>query len=377
MTTTWSDVLSWRMERSGLGERSGTVTDVAEQLIGVQAQVMSSAEIALSLRGAGVAPTTVEQALWIDRSLIKSWTARGTLHLVTPADLALWCGVMSARGEYWAKPAWERYHGVTAAEMERVLAAIADELPGRCLTRAELAEHIGKASNLPQLAGRIMSSWGGAVKPPAFRGLLCFGPSAGPNITFVAPRDWIDGDWEPAEPDAALPEVARRYVATYGPSTKADLGRWMGVEAKLARHAFDAISDELVPIELDGETRYTTPECIDQLRHKRPTDRVRLLPAFDPYVVGVLEHLERLLPDPKLRPKVSRAAGWISPTVVVDGRIVGVWRYERTTRSIEMTVEHFVRPSRALRSAVDHQVEGMRNLLARLPEDPDLPEADG
>ena len=51
------------MERSGLGERSGPVTDVAQQLVGVQAQVMSSAEIALSLRCSGVAPTTVEQRL--------------------------------------------------------------------------------------------------------------------------------------------------------------------------------------------------------------------------------------------------------------------------------------------------------------------------
>jgi hypothetical protein len=371
MTTTWSDVLSWRLERSGLGERSGSLTDVAERLVGVQAQLMSSAEIALSLRGAGVAPATVEQALWIDRSLIKSWTARGTLHLVTPADLALWCGVMSARGQYWAKPAWERYHGVTAAEMERVLAAIAEELPGRCLTRAELAEHIGKASGLPRLAAQLMGSWGGAVKPPAYHGLLCFGPSNGRNITFVAPRDWIGADWEPAEPDDALAQVALRYVDTYGPSTRADLARWMGVEAKLARRAFDSINDQLVPIELDGETRFSTEASIDELAKKRPKDRVRLLPAFDPYVVGVLEHLERLLPDPKLRPKVSRVAGWITPTVVVDGRIVGVWRYQRTTGGIEMTVEHFVRPTRALRAAVDQQVEGMRNLLARLPEDPD------
>jgi hypothetical protein len=361
------------MERSGLGERSGSVTDVAERLIGVQAQVMSSAEIALSLRGTGVAPTTVEQSLWLDRTLIKSWTARGTLHLVTPGDLALWCGVMTARGPYWAKPAWERYHGVTAREMDRVLRAIKQELPGRCLTRADLAERIGAASKLPQLAERIMGSWGGAIKPPAYQGLLCFGPSHGRNVTFVAPSDWIDGEWAPLGADEALAAVALRYAETYGPITKEDLGRWMGVESKLARRAFQSIADQLVEVEIAGETRYITPVGLEDLHRARPKGRVRLLPAFDPYVVGVLEHLERLLPDPKLRSKVSRTAGWISPTVVLDGRIVGVWRYERGAASIEMTVEHFVRPSRSLRAAVDEQVEGMRNLLARLPEQSEAP----
>lgn len=373
MTTTWSDVLSWRMEQSGLSERADSVTEVAETLVGVHAQVASSAEIALSLRGMGVAPTSVEQALWIDRSLIKSWTARGTLHLVTPTDLALWCGVMTARGSYWDKPAWERYHGVTARDMDRVLRAIAEELPGHCFTRVELAERIGKASGQSQLAERIMGSWGGAIKPPAYRGLLCFGPSEGRNITFVAPSDWIGDGWEPVEADDALATVALRYVNTYGPITKADLGRWMGVEATLARKAFESIADQLVPIDVEGEARFTTATVIDEISAKRPRDRVRLLPAFDPYVVGVLEHLERLLPDPKLRSKVSRAAGWISATVLLDGKIVGVWRYERTSGSVEMTVEHFARPSKSLRRSVDEQIEGMRNLLARLPEQSEEP----
>jgi hypothetical protein len=373
MTTTWPDVLSWRMERSGLGERTGTATDVACQLIGVQAQVMSSAEIAISLRGSLVAPTTVEKALWIDRTLIKSWTARGTLHLVTPEDLSLWCGVMSARGAYWDKAAWARYHGVTGAEMSRVLAAIETELPGNCLTRAELAERVGKASMMPELAERIMASWGGAIKPPAFRGLLCFGPSRGRTTTFVAPSDWIGPHWEPTDTAEALAAVALRYVEVYGPSTKADLARWMGVEPKIARQAFEAIAIGLIPVEIGGETRFTTPAAYDEIKRKRPTGRVRLLPAFDPYVVGVLEHLERLLPDPKLRSKVSRTAGWITPTVVMDGRIIGVWRYERTAGGIEMTVEHFARASKAVRNTVDEQVDGMRNLLARLPEQTEVP----
>lgn len=51
---------------------------------------------------------------------------------------------------------------------------------------------------------------------------------------------------------------------------------------------------------------------------------VHLLPAFDPYTVGSLPQLDRVVTGPN-KAKVSRPQGWISPTLVVDGRIDGVW----------------------------------------------------
>ena len=148
---TWPQVLAWRTGQSHLAAPSGDgPVEVARRLRGVQAQVMSSAELALSVRTKGARPADVQDALWRDRSLVKTWTARGTLHLVPSDELALWCAAMQARGAYWAKPAWERYHGVSADDMERILGGLDEALHGRCLTRQELA------SSKAQIYGSIL-----------------------------------------------------------------------------------------------------------------------------------------------------------------------------------------------------------------------------
>jgi hypothetical protein len=364
---TWRQVLAWRARRSHLTKPSTTgVVDVARRLGGVQAQVMSSAELALSIRTSGVQPADVHDALWRDRALVKTWTARGTLHLVSPDDLPLWLGAMQARGRYWAKPSWERYHGVSAGEMDLVLDNIEAALDGRVLTRSELAQRLGRITKRPDLAERIMGSWGSVIKPAAYWGKLCFGPSRGRNVTFVSPRVWI-GPGNEVDGDEALAELALRYVETYGPSTRDDYIRWLGVESKVGRRGFDAIASKLVPVEIEGVDAWLTPTGAADIvrRPSRPT--VRLLPAFDPYVVGVLKHLDRLLPDPSLRARVSRPAGWISPTITVDGRVVGVWRHERRRQGVEIVLDPFGDLDDVDEKAVHAQVDATARLLERVP----------
>jgi hypothetical protein len=369
LSLTWSQVLAWRARRSHLTTPSTTgVVDVARRLSGVQAQVMSSAELALSIRTKNVQPADVNGALWRERSLVKTWTARGTLHLVPPNDLPLWLAAMQARGRYWAKPAWERYHGVSASEMDLVLDGIDEALDGRALTRAELAQRLGRVIKRPDVAERVMGSWGSVIKPAAYWGKLCFGPNRGRNVTFVSPREWI-GPWDDVDGDEALGELALRYVDTYGPSTRDDYIRWLGVESKVGRRGFDAIASTLVPVDVEGVDAWLTPAGAADIARRTSRSSVRLLPAFDPYVVGVLKHLERLLPDPSLRARVSRAAGWISPTIVINGRVVGVWRPERGRRRVDIAIDPFFDLASADEKALRVQMEAMSRLLERVPAD--------
>jgi hypothetical protein len=375
VSLTWPQVLAWRARRSHLtAPLPAGMVDVARRLVGVQAQVMSSAELALSIRTKGVQPTDVSDALWVDRALVKTWTARGTLHLVPPDDLPLWFAAMQQRGRYWAKPAWERYHGVSAREMDLVLDSMEQALDGRVLTRAELAQRLGRVMKRPDLAERVMGTWGAVIKPAAYWGKLCFGPNRGRNVTFVSPREWM-GPWVDVDGTEALAELALRYVDTYGPSTRDDYTRWLGVEAKIGRRGFDAIASKLVAVDVEGLDAWLTPAAAASITKRSPRSTVRFLPAFDPYVVGVLRHLDRLLPDASLRARVSRTAGWISPTIAVDGRIVGVWRHDRIRGGVELTVETFVDLPRDEEQAVEVQRATMSRLLERVP--PGDAEVDG
>jgi len=79
---------------------------------------------------------------------------------------------------------------------------------------------------------------------------------------------------------------------------------------------------------------------------------VRLLPAFDQYVIAATRHAANLLPGP-FKERVYRAQGWLSPVILVEGRMDGVWRYERKGDRLVVEVEPFADLSPAARHGVE------------------------
>ena len=174
------------------------------------------------------------------------------------------------------------------------------------------------------------------LKPAAFKGLLCFGPPRGRNVTFVSPPSWL-GTHEKVDTETAIDRLVRAFLDTYGPADAADFSRWFDLNLLLARKAFQRVGP-LPGGELTGESS------------------VLLLPAFDPYVVGSLRQLDEIVAGPN-RARVSRPQGWISPTLVVDGRILGVWAGERTGGTLTIEVEPFGKLSRPVRAAIGGAAE--------------------
>jgi len=233
--------MAWRLRRHRLDERAadGTALDVVAGICGLHAQLMSSAELSLWARVDGVGPDTVRAMLWKERSLIKTWAMRGTLHLLPAEEFPLWLAALGTYRHY-LKPGWFRGFGITREELEQLLSAVADALDGRILSRQELATAVADLTGSAELGEKLRGSWGSFLKPAAFRGDLCFAPSAGQNVRFTRPDRWVVGvGARPSDdPEAALLEVARRYFAAYGPATREDLARWWGTTpaqaAKLA-----------------------------------------------------------------------------------------------------------------------------------------------
>ncbi|PSL57904.1 winged helix DNA-binding protein [Saccharothrix carnea] len=92
MSVTWRQVAAWRTRRHGLDVRrpAGEALEVVSRLCGLHAQLMSSAGATLRARVDGLPDDAVEQALWTDRALVKTWSMRGTLHLLPAAEYPLW-----------------------------------------------------------------------------------------------------------------------------------------------------------------------------------------------------------------------------------------------------------------------------------------------
>jgi hypothetical protein len=113
-----------------------SVADVVRRLGAVQAQVASSAELAIRLRRQASRPGEVARALAEGR-LIKTWAMRGALHLLTPEEGSALLAIMAA-GRSWERPAWTRYFGMTPERIERLRIAAREALDGKVLTRDEL-----------------------------------------------------------------------------------------------------------------------------------------------------------------------------------------------------------------------------------------------
>src|SRR6516165_2183126 len=187
---TWPQVAAWRVRRHYLDQRlpAGNMLAVASRLCGLHAQVLSSAVLTLWARVEELDRYAVQRALWQDRTLVKTWAMRGTLHLVPSDDLPLWHAALTTSRRYRKPGLWRRF-GLTLEELDRLTESIGDALSGSVMTREELAQKVGQLTGSRKLAAKVgYGSWGTILKPAAMTGRLCFGPSVGQRVRLRGPR---------------------------------------------------------------------------------------------------------------------------------------------------------------------------------------------
>lgn len=319
-----------RWARSHLAARApaADLLEVVRNVCGIHAQVMGSAELQLAARVEGIIQADVREALWEARTLAKTWTTRGTLHVHPADELSLWTAALRA---------------VEQEEDAAVTAAIGEALRGRRLTREQLADAVVERVG-PEPRERLASGWGWFLGDAAAAGVLCFGPPEGAKVTFVHVDDWL-GPQRAWAPQDALREVARRYATTYAPAGPGQLRQWLAAKVEVA-----------VP-----EVALAPPGL----------PSVRLLPEYDPYVMGFRER-EHLVP-PEVQAQVAAhgkgryegAAG--TPFLVVDGLCAGIWSRRKTAKRIELTVEPARKLARAERALLEAESERIGSFLALDP----------
>ncbi|HEV8654462.1 MAG TPA: winged helix DNA-binding domain-containing protein [Candidatus Limnocylindria bacterium] len=359
---TWPQVLTWRMRRQlvdPVGKSS--VPEVVRRLCGVQAQVASSAELAIRLRRTSSRRGEVARALSEGR-LIKTWAMRGTLHLLTPEEGGAFLSLM-ASGRSWEKPSWERYFGMTSKHWDALRPAVREALDGELLTRDELITAITAQRGLSHIGDALRSGWGTLLKPLAWQGDLCFGPNRGSRVTFMRPPA-ASSRWAGVlEPDQAAPIVIVAYFGAYGPATIENFRNWLSrgrVSARQIRTWFNALGGRLAEVNVEGRRVHILAEHLDELAATKPSKTVRLLPGFDQYVLGPGTEDGHVVP-PKRRTAVSRQAGWIAPIVVGGGSVKGTWALDGD----HVRVGWFKEAGTPPRTMLKAEVERLSSILDR------------
>ena len=353
---TWSQVHAFRLQRHHLDARATKkeLDTVVGDIGGAQAQVMSAAEMQIAVR-ARCTVADVRDALWKDRSLVKTWLMRGTLHLARSEDLPVYVGAM---GRHWVsqmRPSWLAYMQVTEDEFWAICDDIGRSLDGTPLTREELIARVGRGRS-EHIRQVLKSGWGGMLKPAARNGLLCFGPNRGQSVTFVRPESWLRS-WRKVDPEEAIVDMARLYLRVYGPSTKLDFARWWGAWPGVANAAWKGLAPELVGVSVEGARADLLAADVPVIKRAKLAGSVQLLPLFDPYLMGYAKRDH--LVDRAFASRVSRTAGWISAVILVDGRVAGTWTHAFANQTLRITVE----PFRKLTAQV---LSGIRDRAAEL-----------
>ncbi|MBW0115234.1 DNA glycosylase AlkZ-like family protein [Pseudonocardia abyssalis] len=333
MTLTWRQVRRWRIRRQLLLSPAPGPVEVARVLGGIHAQVTSCSALIAGIRCAGVPD--------LSRGLVRTWAARGTLHLLPADELDVWVGALTARdARRRFPPSWEREHGVSAAQLHAITDAIGSVLGAVPSTRAELVTAVVAEVGDPAIAEPLSTGWGALLKPAAARGLLCSGPPADDGgVTFVSPAAWLGRPLAPVPAEEAERAVLLRFLAANGPATAVDVGRWWGERPAPAERMIRAAGDAVTAVTIEGEAGYVArTEDVDEMAAvpdggTDPADAPLLLPGFDPWVIAPLSHRSRAVPDGRVK-EVSRTAGWISPVLVVDGLVAGVWEHSGATVTV-------------------------------------------
>ncbi len=339
--------------------------DIAAVLCGAHAQVLSAAELSIGRRIAAATRADVQQALWEERTVVKTFGPRGTIHLLPTADLPMWTGALSALPS--SVPAHPEGVRFTAEQADEVIAAIGDALTDTELTVDELTEAIAVRTGSWAVEQTMEAfqdrwpRWRQLTSTAAHRGVLCFGPDRGRKVTYTNPHRWLPG-FSPADGDAALHMLVTRYLYAYGPANPRHFARWLGIPARYAVGLFGKLAGALERVELDGEPAWTLVG--DTGTPPGPHRGLRLLPYFDAYVVAG-QPRERLYPGAAAARALTPAGqAGNYPVLLVDGVVGGVWHQRRSGRKLAITVE----PLRELTAPQRRQLGDEADLVGAIME---------
>ena len=315
---------------------------VAERLLAVQSQDPRGVRLAIRARSTGLSRADVDRALTEDRSILITWLNRGTLHLVRREDYS-WLHALTTPPLFTASARRLAQEGVSPDAADRGVAAIerslADEGP---LTRAQLQQHVAAAGVRTEGQALLHVIWAACL-----RGLAVRGPMVDGHHAYALVRDWL-GESAPVDREAALAELARRYLAGHGPASDRDLAKWAGLRLRDARAGLEAIAPELAE-RADG--------LVDLARRPPAADLPppRLLGAFDPVLLGWTSR-EQLL---GAHGPVITIGGMFLPFALVGGKAVATWGMPGG----EVVLQPFGRLSRADAAALEADAADVARFL--------------
>jgi len=329
-----ADIARQRLNNQGIeGVLSTLPVDVVSEMGFVQAQDYLGALWAVGLRMSSATEVSVEQAL-ADRSIVRTWPARGTLHFVAAADVRWMLDLLARRPVLKAARRFAQL-GLDEETFTKSRKFLVRALQGgNGLARDKIFRAL-QAENIATTGQRgIHILWRLAQE-----GLICFGPRQGKQPAFILLDEWLP----PApkvEREESLAKLALRYFTGHGPATLADFIWWSGLAATEAKAGLEMVKDRLIQETYDGRIYWRSES--DPAPHTSSKE-VHLLPAFDEYLIGYRDRGAVL--DALYARRTNNGGGILSPVIVSGGQIIGTWKRTLKRGVVTISADWFNEPS--------------------------------
>ncbi len=357
---TRAQVAAFRMAGHHLLDPPGASAEsISAAVSGIQAQVMSCAELQFWARNHALTRAEITRALYDRRSLVKSHFMRQTLHVIPSGDFSLFnSAIKSSLLAQVHRIAGKL--GVTVDEFDALNSQIVEFLRDGPLTQPELRKRV-----LPR-ASKRMKAWMSRVwsilRTPIAEGLICYGPARGAEITYVRTTQWLPCKPKKMDPVEARRSLLLRYLAAYGPATPRDFSKWSGIRMPEIKEAWGSIEEKLDEVTVEGEKVWLPRKSLKQLKRVNLGETVvRLLPAFDPFLLAhaVKDHLV----ERAHYKRVYRNQGWISPVILIDGSAAGIWSHARKGGKLFVEVAPFEKFPKKIRALIEEEAASLARFL--------------
>jgi hypothetical protein len=340
---------SFALARGGISQPFDEPLAAVRAMVAVQAQYAASIPFAIHARCPSAPRTWTDRALTRDRSVVKTWCLRGTLHALAAEDLALMVGSFGERYHLSVERVILRMCDMDPVAWHRVEQDVLHALAGGPLDRTALHAAVPRLRDVP------WAGWGEDVKGLAYQGDLLMVGSKGSRPVFARRDTWLpDLHFRPHTRIKSLEELLVRYLRAFAPASLSDFAHWTGLPAATVRDTATWAAGLLVPVAVEGRGSplLALAEDADVLQKPLPdVPAVTLLPKFDAMLLAWKDPFRVL--DGGDHGAVFRPAGQIEAVVLLRGQAVATWRVKQTPSSMHVTVT----PVRLIGGIARRQVE--------------------
>lgn len=349
-------------------ERSDLV-DVVGSVCGLHSQLPLTPYLSLWNRVKGFEPEMLDEELYRERALVKTWFMRGTLHIIPSRDLPIYHSALKRmwfehQGRYMNEPGWPSFEERKKLLYPKILEALAE----KPLRRKELCDKVRSLlGDDSQPYAKLFSAWGGILKETSYLGFTVHAEPCDKESCFTRVDQWLPHiDLNEVKEEEARQKVLLKYLHCYGPASAQDFACWSGLPTSEAKKAIESVAKDLQEVQTQdcGETLWMLKKDFNALQEMDLEEKapLRLLPKFDSYLLGYKDRT-RIIKDEFLKQVYRPVVGDVAAALLINGRITGTWNHKKTKKKLTIAVKPFERLAKETLAELDRVVKELGDFV--------------